>query len=167
MSKNEELIKRRLDDVERLQNSDKFEEAIEVCDEIISLDSECYMAFSRRSDIYHRMGQHEAAFHDLDRLMKIRPECPSAYYVSARWNLELGNDRAAIDDANFVIKSGEQYFIKMAYFFRSIAFMNLGNKKAALDDCHMLPDEFRTALTLYKTGWKVLSRADLLEMINS
>ncbi|MDM5182131.1 hypothetical protein PO883_33715 [Massilia sp. DJPM01] len=167
MNKNEDLIRRRLDDVERLQNSDKFEEAIEVCNEIISVDSECYMAFSRRGDIYHGMGMHENAFRDLKKLMMLRPDCPSAYYVSARWNLELGNDQAVVDDANFVVKSGEPYFIKMAYFFRALAFLSLGNKAKALDDCHKLPDEFRTAVTTYKTGWQVLSRADLMKMITN
>jgi tetratricopeptide (TPR) repeat protein len=167
MNESESLIEKKLHDIDSLQKAKKFEEAIEVCNEIIADDDECYMAYSKRGDIFYGLGMHQDAFRDLDKLMEIRPECPSAYYVSARWNLELGNDKSAIDDANFVIKSGVAYFINMAYFFRSIAFLNLGDKKAAAEDCLLLPEEFKTAVTIHKIGWKILSRDDLYKMINS
>lgn len=161
------LIEKKLEDVDSFLDAEKLEEAIEVCNEIISMDDACYMAYSRRGDILFMMGRRLDAFCDLDKLMKLRPECPSAYYVSAKWNLEIGNDRAAIDDANFVIRSGEEYFMNMAYFFRAIALHNLGDQVAAEKDCLLLPDDFRTAITLCKAGWMVLSRDDLHKMITA
>ena len=165
MSNPSRFIEERRKVIDRLRDEGRFEEAIEVCGEMIAADEENYTAYSERAEILYSAGRREEAFRDLEILMRLRPGSPSAYYIRAKWNLEDGNYRSVVDDAAVIIQSRDKYFVDVAYFFRSLANFNLGNKKDAISDCLRLPEEFKMSIDMPGMGWKVLSRKDLHKIV--
>jgi len=151
--------------IDRFRDEGRFEEALQVCEEMIAADSGDYAAYSERADILYSIGQRKEAYQDLGRLIQLRPESPSAYYVRAKWNLEVGDYQAVLDDATTIMRFRDKHFIDVAYFYRAIAQFKLGNKTDAVADCLRLPADFKMPVDIPQMGWKVLSRKELQEMI--
>jgi len=166
MSKSEDTINKKIEDIARLRKEEKYEEALQVCNEMIAEDNECYAAYSKRSHILHGLGKYSEALRDLGRLIELRPDGPTAYLQRAEWYLEQGDDKLAMDDLDFVIRTGEPYFIDTAYFYRAVACLNLGHKAEAIDACLKLPDDFKYQIETPRWGGRLLSRDDIYRMAN-
>ena len=164
MSKSEEEVKM-LKAIAQFTKEDKYEQSLQVCNELIDQDSNCYSAYSARADVLYHLGKYTEAFQDIDRLMYLRPDSPSAYVRRAEWNLAQGNDKLVIDDLSFVIKSKDQYYLNVAYFYSTVALLNLGKKAEALEACRKLPDGYEFYVETYHAGGRLLSRDALDKMI--
>lgn len=157
------MMNSKINEIDRLRKLKDFEGAIRICDEMISDDASCYAAFWKRCNIFRALGKFSEAFADLERLLEIRPNDPTAYVQRAEWRLELGEDQLALTDIELVLKTKETYYLDTANFYKAIALLNLGDKAAANAVCLKLPADFRYHIvTPYWGG--VISGGELYEM---
>ena len=103
-------VDRLLADADRLARARRYEEAIEICDIVISDDPNSYAAFSERSCSLHALGRVEDAFRDVEKLIELRPESPTAYFRRARWHMERGEYELALNDLRQVMAFNVEYF---------------------------------------------------------
>ncbi|WP_222610890.1 hypothetical protein [Undibacterium sp. FT79W] len=160
----ENSLKEKLENIDRLFINEEYDLALQICNEIIAENEDCYAAYSERSCIFHALGRNSEAFDDVDKLIKLRPTSPTAYMRRARWHLEQGADDLALKNVNFVIELGTEYFIDSAYFYQAIALLNIGKKTEAIEACQMLPGDFRDYVNTYNIRGKLLSRDDLYRL---
>ena len=150
-------IKTKLEQLAHLVEQCEYDCALKLCDEIIEEDDSVYEVYSERSYMLYQLGRKSEAFLDLQLLMELRPESPSAYLRRAVWNLELGHDLLAIQDLSLVIETEDQYFLDAAYFYRSVAYLNTGKKMQALMDCQRLPEDLSFYVRTRDDGGRLLS----------
>jgi tetratricopeptide (TPR) repeat protein len=151
--------------VKQLYKDEKYEEAIQICNDIIFENEDCFFAYSQRSYSFHALGRNQDAFDDIEKLIELRPTCPVAYMRRARFHLERGDDDLALADANFVIELEDEYFIDTAYFYQAVSLLNLGRSTEALAAYQMLPDDYRDYLKTYNVFGKLISKSDLHDLI--
>jgi tetratricopeptide (TPR) repeat protein len=154
-----------LEKIARLREEMQFQNAIAICNDIIVSDVACYPAYGARSRIFYDLGRYEDAFKDLEKLIELRPNSPSAYLERAAWGLERGNYKSAIDDSTHVIESGELYYMSMAYFYQCIGYLLQGDKKQATEACSKLPNDFKAYLKTPHVIDGIVTRDSLYEMI--
>lgn len=159
-------MKKMIESSELLRKAGNYEEAIKICNEIIAQDAQCYLAYSQRSYIFHRMSNWDKAFADLEMLIALRPSCPAAYFTRARWNFERGHYSSSIEDSNVVVNSGEFYFLEAAHFFRSLALLKTGRQQDALSDAQKLAMDFKYFVKFIDSPGRIITRDDLLRMID-
>jgi tetratricopeptide (TPR) repeat protein len=162
MTSTSKLQSEKLADAAALLKEGKYQEAIDICSGIILEESDCYAAFSARSRIFHDLGKHEDALRDIAKLIELRPNSPCAFIERAAWYLELGDDQLAVSDADFVIATGDEYFINTAHFYRAVASFNLGQKQNLMDSCDKLPLDFKSYVKTWRHGGRLLTRNDLV-----
>jgi tetratricopeptide (TPR) repeat protein len=161
MTKTEEM----LDGALQLIKEGEYERAAKLCDQIIENDGDSHRAYSMRSGCMFRLGRHSEAFRDVGKVMELDPQSPLSYFRRARWHLYFGKDEEAIKDLNFVIDSGEKYFLDNAHFLRALAYVNLGKKAEAVSDYLKVPEDFCEMLEKDRVPAKWISRDDLEKMI--
>lgn len=154
----------RIGEIDRLMRDNRYAEAILICDELIAEDVDCYLGYSKRSYLYHDMGNFAAAIADLAHLMRLRPPDLAAYMRRAQIHLGLGEDRLALQDIEFVIASNEYYFLDTARCYKIIALLNLGEKAAAKLALSKLPHGFRYHVVTPRLGSSVITREVLYDM---
>jgi tetratricopeptide (TPR) repeat protein len=162
MTSTNKLQSEKLADVAALLKESKYQEAIDICSGIILEESDCYAAFNARSQIFLDLGKHEDALRDITKLIELRPNSPCAFIERAALYLELGDDQLAIGDADFVIATGEDYFINVAHFYKAVASFNLGQKQNLMDLCSKLPLDFKFYVKTLRHGGRLLTRDDLV-----
>jgi tetratricopeptide (TPR) repeat protein len=162
MTSTNKLQAEKLADAAALLREGKYQEAIDIYSCIIFEESDCYAAFSARSRIFHDLGMHADALRDIAKLIELRPNSPCAFIERAAWYLELGDDQLAIGDADFVIATGDEYFINTAHFYKAVASFNLGEKQNLMDSCGKLPLDFKSYIKTLRHGGRLLTRDDLV-----
>jgi tetratricopeptide (TPR) repeat protein len=165
MTKFQKPFKLELEKISQLRNEGAYDEALQICNEIIDTDDACYAAYSMRSRIYYDLGIYSDAFVDLGKLATLRPHSPSAYFERATWNLELGNDQLVLNDVQIILKLGDEYFVNSAYFYLAVAQLNLGNKAEAFDAAIQLPEAFKLYVKTRGFGGRVLTKNELIKMV--
>jgi tetratricopeptide (TPR) repeat protein len=160
-------VKRKLELVEILVDQSNYEGALRLCNEVIAEDARSFEAHSERARINHQLGRPTEALLDLQVLIELRPESPTAYLRRSTLNMELGYDSLAIEDLTFVIASGEEYFLDTAYFYRAVAYLNLSKKELAMKDCQKLPHDFAFFVRTKNQMGRYLTRDDVFGLASS
>ncbi len=165
MNSSEENVKEKLKAIAQLSQKNDYVQSMQICNELIAQENNCYAAYSARAEILYHLGRYQEASQDIDKLMELRPHSPSAYVRRAEWNLAQGNDKLVVDDLSFVIKSKDPYFLNVAYFYSAVALLNMGNKAGAMEACDQLPDGYEFYVETHQDGGRLLSRDALGKMI--
>jgi tetratricopeptide (TPR) repeat protein len=156
--------KEKLQELNDLVGRGDFEQALHLCNELISGGDQIYEVYSERSYSYHQLGRLSEALRDIEEMIGLRPNSASAYIRKSAINLEIGRDLIVVDCASIVIDSGDEYFMSTALFYRAVAYLNLDKKSEAMRDGLRLPDEFEFAVKTKNKGLWKLTRGDILNM---
>jgi tetratricopeptide (TPR) repeat protein len=127
--------------IEKSKNGD-YEDALEICESMLSIFPNAYEIYETRSEIYHKMGDYEGALSDLEHVIALMPNEVAPIFRRGRWKLELGHYLDAITDFSKVIDSNTSYFLDAAYYFRAEAFLYCHEYEKTLNDCQQVPDDF-------------------------
>lgn len=146
---------------DQLSKEERFEEAIDVCGDVIAQDDDCYAAYSERSCNLYALGRFEEALRDLEKLIELRPSSPTAYFRRARWQIERGEYEFALKDLYQVIDFQVEYFNESAYFHLVVALLNTNRIADALQACDKLSPSFKEFISTPLTPGKALSRDEL------
>lgn len=150
---------------DQLSKEDRFEEAIDICCDVIAQDDDCYAAYSERSCNLHALGRFEESLRDLEKLIELRPSSPTAYFRRARWQIERGEYEFALKDLYQVIDFQVEYFNESAYFHLVVALLNTNRIDDALQACGMLSPGFKEFISTPSTPGKALSRDELMLLV--
>ena len=96
----------------------RFDEAIGLLDQAITLKPPVAVLYNNRGSIYLRRGQHEAAQQDFQRAIAWSPDYAMAYYNRGRLLVEQGRDDEAVAEYSIAIEKDSRSFE---------AFVNRGN----------------------------------------
>ncbi len=150
---------------EQFSKEGQYEEAIGICDNVISYDERCYAAYNERSCNLHALGRSAEAFRYLEKLIHLRPSSPTAYFRRARWRIELGEYETALKDLYQVIDFEDDYFNDSANFHLVIALANTNRINDALQACESLPPGFKEFVSTPSTPGSLLSRDQLQRLV--
>ena len=155
------LLKEKIELVSSLIKSEDYENALNICNELVEKYTLAYEIVSERAFINYSLGKTDHALADLQTLIDLRPDSPTAYVKRAVWNLEFGNDLQAINDLTVVILMGDEFYIEVSYFYRAIAYIHLGMRDYAYNDYVNLSDDFNFRVKTLKEGTRFLSKEDI------
>ncbi|KQV55022.1 MULTISPECIES: hypothetical protein [unclassified Duganella] len=150
---------------DQLSKEERFQEAIDICCDVIAQEADCYAAYSERSCNLHALGRFEEALRDLGKLIVLRPASPTAYFRRARWQIERGAYELALADLYQVIDFKVEYFNESAYFHLAVALLNVNRIDDALQACGMLSPGFKEFISTPSTPGKALWRDELMLLI--
>lgn len=154
-----------LTSVEGSRSQGEFDKAIQVANELISIEPSDHRAYRARALLLFEMKKYIEAFKDLDFVVELCANSPAPYFERAACNLELGKDELVIEDIDVVIKFQDAFFLKSAYAYRAIASMNLGNLQDAKAACSKLPVGYKTWVATQANGGEIITRESLLRSI--
>ncbi|WP_284618003.1 tetratricopeptide repeat protein [Aquabacterium humicola] len=157
-------IEQRLALIETLFEKSDFSAVLQICNDIIELDDGHFEAHSERARANQRLGRLGDAMSDLQVLIDLRPDSPTAYLRRAALNMELGHDALAVMDLSRVVELGDGYYLSTAHFYRAIAYHNIGDKEASRRDATLLPNDFRFFVKTKDHGTRQLSRQEVLDL---
>lgn len=159
-------LNERLKQAVKCSERKNYSEALKLCCEVISEDPSDPSGYRERSHIYALMNQMERAIHDIDHVIRLRPEEPAHYFTRGRWQLDVDEFAQAVKDLTKVIELsvfyGDDYYMEMARFFRAEALLRLGRYEEALADCEQVRDEVQTYIHP-----RVKSKGDIVEEANA
>lgn len=135
------LIGKLNESTEKSKNGD-YKGALEICESMLSIFSNAYEIYETRSEIFHKMGDYERAFSDLEHVIALMPNEIAPLFRRGRWKLELGHYLDAIIDFSKVIDSNSIYFREAAYYFRAEAYLYCHEYGKTLNDCQHVPEGF-------------------------
>ena len=127
--------------------SEKVDEALHYCDQLLATDHKNVEAWRLKTDIYNSIQQWEHALDCISKTITFSSlKEPADYYVSGKLKLRLFKYEEAIIDYLNIISLSEKYndfyYINMANFFLSYSYLLLKNKKMSMkylkltnDDC--------------------------------
>jgi tetratricopeptide (TPR) repeat protein len=146
----------------QLSKDERFEEAVELCDEVIAHHEDCYDAYSERSCNLHSLGRVTEALRDLEKLIELRPSSPTAYFRRARWRIERGEYELALKDLYQVLEFKVEYFDESVRFHLVIALLNTQRGDDAKRESEMLSPGFKEFVSTPSTLGKTFSREELI-----
>lgn len=139
-----------LSGVRKLADSGRFNEALELCTEIINREPESSAGYHCAAKLYARMGDYAAAVTQIDLALERNIYEPALHFARGRWNLCLRRYAAARDDFSRALVVEEQYgrgyYVEMSFFFRAVAHKALGDLPSAVDDCAHVRDDVQVTL---------------------
>lgn len=118
-----------------------------------------YEVYELRSELFKSLGNYEEAFTNIDQVIAMQPNAAAPHFRKARWQLEIGFFKEAVDCLNRALELDNGYFNETAHFLRAEAFLRLGEYKKALNDCEKLPETF---VLRHIVGYDVRTKAQLL-----
>lgn len=158
------LLEEKTELISSLIKNEDYESALNVCNELVEKYNFSHKIMSDRAFLNYSIGRIDEALDDLQTLIDIHPESPSAYVKRAAWNLELGNDIQAINDLTIVILMRDEFYLEVSYFYRAMAYLNLGMRDEAYNDYMNLSEDFYFWIKTPKEGTRFLSNEDIKVM---
>lgn len=143
--------------------SENYEQAIAICDQVIRDHPTLPDGVRERAAIYARMGDYSRAITDIDAAITLDPTEPDYHFFRGWWHLVIGNFDEAVEAETTAIEVGNKKsghpFRESAHFFRAVAFSQQGKFEEVLSDCEMVRDDY----LIYLDEYGKLTKAELVE----
>ncbi len=117
---------------DEIKGSVDFERKIDICNQIIKLDPNDFIAFNNRGNAYSELREYNKAIEDYNQAIKFNSEDAEAFYNRGITYEELGEYNKAIEDYNKAIEINSEYF--EAFNNRGNAYVKLIEYNKAIED---------------------------------
>jgi len=94
----------RLNFAQSLTDSGRLDDAAQACAEILNIVPNFAEAFSKRGNVYQKLGKHELALSDLSNAIELKPDLAEAYFNRAITYNRLGKRELALSDFSKAIE---------------------------------------------------------------
>jgi tetratricopeptide (TPR) repeat protein len=160
MSRIEDHLSEKLEEARQLRKARRYQEALELCNEIITAHPKCADVYRIRSYILARTVNVVSAIKERMRVLLIDPTSFD-HFDLGRWSLSIGILDDAIEHLTNAIemerRQEEQPCTQIAYLFRAETYLQKGQPAKALQDS----DQLRDAARAYIPGVGLRSKLDL------
>ena len=117
---------------ERGENLD----ALKLCNEVLELDPNSYLAYSYRASVYVGLKDYYKAIDDANKSIEINPTYYYSYNNRGCAYLELGNYEQALSDFSESIRRVGRRKYPIPYLNRAATYIELKEYEKAIDDCN-------------------------------
>ncbi len=158
-------LKKTLNKAQNCAENEEYDDALKLCNEIISGDMNQAEGYRERAAVYSLMGEYQSAVKDLISIFKLGSEEPADYYELGNIRFKQGCLDETIEALTNCIDLSEKYdffYYKTAcYFLRAEANLRLNKFKEALEDCQNLDEDYKYYIPSsgMKTRSKIIEQA--------
>ena len=130
-----ETIRRMLDRAWEAHERGENQDALKLCNEVLELDPNSYLAYSYRASVYVGLKEYARAIDDANKSIQIKPTYYYSYNNRGCAYLEMGNYEQALSDFSESIKRVGRRKYPIPYFNRAGTYIELKEYEKAIDDC--------------------------------
>lgn len=146
----------------KYMNDNMYNEALEVLDKAIKLESLNWLLFIQRAELHSHMKSYHEAISDYTQAIQLAPHSSNAYeYRGTAYHL-FGNNTKAIDDFSKAIELSEDSSASL-YGFRSFLYSELGRLDDAINDLDIAIKQSPRSFLYYFKRAKLFKQQDRLE----
>lgn len=123
----EKKLKKLMDEVEELYNNNKFQESVEIYEQILAKKDNYFLGWYHYGYSLLQLGQYDQALNSLDKALKIQEENAELWYFKGKTLENLGNFEEALISYEEAIKLNGRYY--QALDGKAIALMKLNKEE--------------------------------------
>ena len=140
-----------LSEIRALSKSKQFNDALAVCENLVSEHPKECFGYRAKADVLQLMGDHSEALVAREEVAKLGSEEPSDYYDLARLCFSMGRNEECIRWADRALllskKHDSDYYMQASHFFKANALLNINSFQEVLDICAFLEDGYGTFIS--------------------